>query len=218
MKQFFLFFILLPISFLTRSQENYQRLSKNVCNCLSEYESLYDDSSLINHCFQLAIKQTEGMPKSKGQLEKIIIKADYNLQKNCDKYLTIRTRMDPSKGDWKRLDSNLNTHLDSLQCMGFTNHKALYYLEHSGDTTGLVIKNGLWLDQFKDGTYSKCKFSWKSACDFELEFIKSNNNTRKNSGVGEMFYYRIINKEVNYYLLTYHYGSVMGTFKVYFLD
>ncbi len=218
MSRLFLSLILLVISISSLCQDIVQRLSKNVCNCLSEYESLYDDSSLINHCFQLAIKQTEGMPKSKGQLEKTIIKADYNLQKICDKYLTIRTRMNPSKGDWKRLDSNLSTNLDSVQCIGLTNHKALYYLEHSGDTTGLVIKNGIWMDQFKDGTYSKCKFIWKGACDFELEFIKSNNNTRKNSGVGEMFYYRIIDKEVNYYLLTYHYGNVMGTFKVYFLD
>jgi len=51
-----------------------------------------------------------------------------------------------------------------------------------------------------DGTYSKLRFEWVSACEFEIEFLESNNRIRKNfSKPGDKYRYQIVDSKDGYY-------------------
>lgn len=74
------------------------------------------------------------------------------------------------------------------------------YPDFNGDTVNLIIDKGLWTDNFKDGTYSKLRFKWINDCEFEIEFIESNNPVQSQfSKKGDKYLYQIIEKKDNYY-------------------
>ncbi len=76
------------------------------------------------------------------------------------------------------------------------------------------------MDLFKDGTYSKLKFEWLGDCEFELEFIESNNESRKSfSKPGDKYIYQILDKKAKYYLMSAWIPgmSYFLKFKIYFI-
>lgn len=82
----------------------------------------------------------------------------------------------------------------------FFNHNNYYYLEPTGDKVILEIKDGYWKDNFVDNTYSKLKLIENSNCEFQIQFIESNNSLRmKFSKVGDLYRYQILNYSDNKY-------------------
>lgn len=103
--------------------------------------------------------------------------------------------------------------------MQFRKHKIYKYIEFNGDTTNLKIDNDFWIDNFKDGTYSKLKIYWSSDCYFDIEFINSNNEVRKKiSHPGDKYRYTILEKFDNYYLMSVEITGIkrFSIFKIYY--
>ena len=212
--------ILIPLLFfcLTAIGQNIEtEVSNAICKCITEYSAL-KDSSLLKYCYILGATETKGLPKSSKKIEKILQQCHFELQKICPAYVDLTRRLIPMQGDWRNIaDTSINT-FDTSVCTIFSKYTDFYYLEHTGDTTRLSIKDGFWTDFFTaKNTYSKCSFQWTDKCNFELEFIKSNDPLRKNmSKKGDKYKYRLLSSTPTYFLLLVHYGNVWQEFKLYY--
>ena len=84
----------------------------------------------------------------------------------------------------------------------------------------ITIENNIWQDHFIDGTYSSLKFKWISECEFEIEFVKSNNELRKNfSKAGDKYRYQILAQGAGFYeMFVEVVGSTghLASFKLYY--
>lgn len=143
----------------------------------------------------------------------------FRFQRNCPEFSLAMDKIRKNKGDWTTLGEKPETNLNALTCKELIQHFKLSYLEASGDTVHLKIDNGYWIETFKDGTFSKLKFTWVSECEFEIEFIVSDNEMRTNySKPGEKYKYQIINKLPTYYELSTEIPgqNMFRKFKIYF--
>lgn len=124
----------------------------------------------------------------------------YRLQRTCREFRGILDRLSPPKGDWQELDEKPSSQLKKQACRNFLKTSGYYYLEGDGDKVAIEIKDGYWTDRFKDGTYSKLRFKWLNHCEFELEFVESNNEGRMNlSNPGDKYRYQLLDKKEGYY-------------------
>lgn len=134
------------------------------------------------------------------KIEEIGMSIFFRFQRNCVEFAEILDALNPPKGDWERVAEKPKSKLNKSSCREFLDHKDYTYLEATGDTVKLRIEGNYWIDYFKDGTYSKLRFDWVSACEFEIEFLESNNDIRKNfSKPGDIYRYQILDKKDNYY-------------------
>jgi hypothetical protein len=101
--------------------------------------------------------------------------------------------------EWKLLNGKPKSTVTKTQCRDISALKKFYYLEsNTSKKTFVTIDNGLWYEEFADGTFSKLNFKWISDCEFEIEFIESNNLSRKSlSHKGEKYLYGIYNRKGN---------------------
>jgi hypothetical protein len=139
---------------------------------------------------------------SEREVDSIAKSVYFRFQKNCPEFLKILDKSNPGKGDWEIIskDEKPISSAKTNDCKNIASLKNLSYLEHSGDEVLVQIKDGYWIEKFIDGTFSKLNFTWINNCEFELEFIESNNETRGNmSKKGDKFNYEIITKEDTYY-------------------
>ncbi len=124
----------------------------------------------------------------------------FRLQRNCPVYKEILDRVFPQSGGWQRVAKKPETTLDTRACRKFFAHRKHWYLETNGDTVQVDFSNNQWVDHFKDGTYSRLKRYWVSDCEFELEFVESNNEMRSRFSVpGDKYRYQILEKKDGYY-------------------
>ncbi|KAA5536449.1 hypothetical protein F0919_01930 [Taibaiella lutea] len=143
----------------------------------------------------------------------------FRLQRNCWEFKDIINRRYSPKGDWQEVAEKPKTKLGKKACIHFLDYKKYQYIEASGDTVNLSIENGFWIDKFKDGSYSKLKFNWVTDCEFDIEFIESNNVTRKGySKPGDKYRYQILEKAEHYYLISVEISGTNRymTFKMYY--
>src|SRR6185436_2661778 len=114
---------------------------------------------------------------TKSERTKTIEEMGIYLKKNCKEYLRIMTSNKTSnKGDWETLDTNPTSSLNQSDCREILEHTNMYYLEGNGDTTYVQITDGFWKEISGHTKYSTTdKFTWLTECDFELEFLQSNN-------------------------------------------
>ncbi len=125
----------------------------------------------------------------------------FRFQKNCKEFLDFLYRIDPPKNDdWKKLNARPDITITKKELDDLKNQHNFYYFEWEGEKTTVKTSNKYWIDTFSDGTYSKLHFKWLTSNQFELEFIESNNNGRKNfSKLGDKYFYEIVSKENDYY-------------------
>jgi hypothetical protein len=124
----------------------------------------------------------------------------FRLQRNCNEFQNILLRAEPLKGEWEIVDQKPLSSLTKINYDDFIKCHTYYYMEGSGDTTHVTITGNIWEDHFTDGTYSRLKLRWLNNASFELEFVESNNNGRKNySKPGDKFIYELLQKDDNKY-------------------
>jgi hypothetical protein len=144
----------------------------------------------------------------------------FRMQRQCKEFMDILQKTTEQKGDWKEVESNPELKLTRDACREFSTRSDYYYLEASGDSVKVLLGKNSWQESFIDGSYSKLKFYWVSDCEFELEFIESNNTIRKNfSNKGDKYRYQLFDKSKNLYNISVEVvGMKSGfeTFKLYF--
>lgn len=124
----------------------------------------------------------------------------FRLQKFCKEFKDYLDKIYPPKDNYKEVYEKPTSKLDKVACAEFLQIKDFYYLEDSGDTTRVTLDGNYWIDNFNDSTYSKLTFRWIDSCEFEIEFVESNNWVKKNlSNPGDKYRYRILQKHEDYY-------------------
>lgn len=145
----------------------------------------------------------------------------FRLQRNCLEFILLLERLDPDSNSEKheRLREKPQTKLSDTELEEFKKREKFHYTEHDGTKTRVSIKNSFWTDRFKNKTYSKLTMRWISKAEFELEFIESDNLTRKNMSIPDDKYnYQIVSKEDKFYWMSYNIPGrdVYTKFKLYF--
>lgn len=151
------------------------------------------------HLFPFVDRYTE------SEKEKIIEKIFYRFQRNCTDFADLLNRLNPADNYWdfwEKVDNKPETKLLKASCKEFVKHKFIYS-DSNRDTVKMVIEKGYWIDRYRDGTYSKLKFSWIDDCEFEIEFIESTNRQQSLfSKRGDRYRYKIIEKKNEYYMVS----------------
>jgi hypothetical protein len=137
-------------------------------------------------------------------VDDLIDKIHFTLYKTCPYYREFIISQAPDaekKGDWEMVDTIPESSVTAKQAKALTKAKRVYYLEATGKKTYVEIKKGKWTDKFQDGTTSELKFKWIDHNTFELEFIESNNRSRKGlSFKGDKYLYRLIELKDDYFI------------------
>ena len=143
----------------------------------------------------------------------------YRLQRNCLEFRKLLDRLEPPKEAVSRTMEKPEPIVSDKEIEEFKKLSEFYYFEVAGDTTHVRMKNNLWTDFFTDNTTSKLTYKWIDETEFELTFIKSDNETRGNFSVkGDKYVYQILSKEDNYYLMSLNIPGqdVFEKFKLYY--
>lgn len=125
----------------------------------------------------------------------------FRFQKRCQYFREYLQRVDPiTGGNWVRLNKKPDILISNKELEQFKKYSNFYYFEYGGDKTLVHVSKKYWIETFSDGTNSKLFFKWIDKSRFEIEFIESNNNTRKNfSNKGDKYNYQIMSKENNFF-------------------
>ena len=192
-------------------------VSNVMCDYLKKMK-IDNDTLKINSLYQKQLyPYLEKIEKSKTQ--KVGKQIYYRLQRNCVEFRNLLDRLVPTKETSVRVTEKPIPEIKKEQLKEFKKRKEFYYFEASGDTTKVIMKNGIWKDSFAHKTFSKLTYHWISNTEFELVFIESNNETRSNFSVkGDKYIYQILSKEKNFYLMSVNIPGqkTFEKFKLYF--
>jgi hypothetical protein len=178
-----------------------------ICKSVATTRNLHDTTRIIQAYGEHLYPFVNRFPKD--QRAGVGNSIFFRLQHECLEFKQILDRLDPPKGDWKILDKKPKSKLSKKDCKRFLNYKQFMYLESSGDSVALSIENGYWIDRFKDGPYSKLKLEWVGDCEFDIQFIESDNSIRKNfSKPGDKYRYQVINQTEMYFEMSV---QIVGT-------
>ena len=151
--------------------------------------------------------------------DSLLMLIELRLEKNCEEYGELLYEQSKNNNDWKRHSKKPIQNIKDDDCQDFFKIENYTYLETNGYKVELEISNGFWIDHFKDGTFSKLKISHLNNCEFEIEFIESDNEIRKKfSKKGDKYKYHILDIKKGFYRLSVEIPeqSIFYTFKMYY--
>ena len=189
----------------SQSFERIDSITNEVCKTINLISSQNEFVSLDTVLYQIRRKHLDEyfLKTPSNKLDSILIHFDARLQKTCEEYGRILYEQLENNGNWVRHSIQPKQKIKDEDCKKFYTIRDYSYLETNGDTVKLEIKNGYWIDNFKDGTYSKLKIYTNENCEFEIEFIESNNEIRKNfSKKGDKYKYVITEENTGFYKLS----------------
>ena len=145
----------------------------------------------------------------------------FRMQRNCLEFELLLERLDPATSTEKleRFHEKPQSKISDAELEAFKKTEKFYYTEHDGTKTKVAVKNGFWTDRFKNKTFSKLHFRWIGKAEFELEFIESDNLTRKNMSIpGDKYNYQVLSKEDKFYWMSLNVPGqpIYTKFKLYF--
>lgn len=180
-----------------QSPQQRDSLVQVICNTIIASEGKPDSARIMAayeaHLFPFVTRYSE------ERFEEISMSIYYRLQRNCPPFKEILDRTSPSS-DWEKVDSGTVSQLKRRHCRKFFKQEKFSYLEANGDTVHVDISNGYWTDRFRDGTFSRLSVTELGPCEFEITFIESDNESRRNfSAPGDTYRYTIIDNKGAYY-------------------
>ncbi len=187
--------------FLGFSQSDDLIVSK-MCDEFKNTSNLSDSARVENMYSKFLYPYLEKIQTPQNKIDSIGYAIYFRLQKECEDFRKFLLDRSPTN-HWKIVQEMPKIEFTKAQKNEFEKISQFYYYEGEGNKiTNVKIKNGVWIDEFPDNTYSKNKFSWENDFKFILEHIESNNEGRKGfSRKGDKYFYSIINKKENYYTI-----------------
>lgn len=216
MKNYFtcLLFMISTIIFCQNIDEKRDLLIQKLCNILSKNKNL-DDLARINLVNQDAnlIKYFKDLPKDKIEAEEEAL--FYRFQKNCKEYADlIKNYSEKNTENWVSINYLPQSTINESDFKLIKKSSEFYYFDYEGNKTIVKIENNNWIEYFIDESFSKLKLHWLNNNDFNLEFIESNNSMKKSfSRKGEIYQYRILSKENDYYWVVYYNNDLSNIVK-----
>ncbi|MEQ8713925.1 MAG: hypothetical protein RIC80_12970 [Cyclobacteriaceae bacterium] len=200
MPRFYVIILFLFFGHLSIAQTQYQKdsLINEMCKTLDEFKTL-DDSIRIHTVYNIHLYPFLSLYPEVSHQE-IGSSIFIRFQHNCNTFKRILDRLNGLHEDWENLNEKPVSETNSQECDKFLENRNFWYHDSSGDTVKLTIGTRFWTDSFKDGTYSKLKFQRLNNCQFEIEFIESNNKIRANfSKPGDRYKYELLRSEGDYF-------------------
>ena len=209
--------LLMTVSFgiSAQTQEQKDSVINEICKTLRSTAELSDSARVVNafaaHVYKFADRFSESHRTE--LLQGIFFRA----QRLCPQLRVLLAQVSPPAGDWKRVVEKPVVKASKRQCRGFLKHEQYSYLESDGvNSVSVEIKNGVWTEKLPDSTYSKLIMRWTSDCEFDLEFVESNNSLRKNmSKAGDKYHYSVLERVDDYYAMSFELDGIYSTFRVY---
>lgn len=219
MKNFLSAFILLFGSALfAQNVEEVDAASDKLCSYLATLDYIENDEIKMDILFRDPMDSAlADVPID--ELEDFQKRLYYRLQRNCVVFQELLQRLEPHQDDVVLATEKPIAKISNKELKRFKKTENFSYFEADGIKTNVTIKDGFWQDDFADNTYSKLTFEWTGTNQFELEFIKSNNETRANLSIpGDRYLYEIIEKTDTYYLVSAQVEAqkMYQVFKLYF--
>lgn len=213
---FFLFSITVCSSFGQR-QNLVDSLSNEICKSITVSNEQNDSVRIVNAFSANLIPALANF--TDNEQDSIGKNIFFRLQKNCVIFKQLLDKNSPVNKYWRTVYERPLSKLSNSDCLEFSKRNHYRYFEPTGDTSNVTIESGFWIDHFKNGTYSKLKIYWSTSSYFDIEFIESNNEIRKNfSNKGDKFRYTMLEKMEDCYLMSVEIVGVnsFSIFKMYF--
>jgi hypothetical protein len=210
-----IFSVAVSITMFAQTQAQKDSVINEICNTLSTTPGLKDSLRIVNafaaHVHKFVDRYSESIRPE--LLEGIFLRA----QRLCPQLRILLAQVSPPQGDWRRVADKPVGKATKKDCRAFLNHEQYSYRESDGiSSVSVAIKEGIWTETFADGSYSRLRLRWIGDCEFDLEFIESNNTTRKSmSRPGDNYHYRVLDRNDGYYSLLFELDGIYSTFKVY---
>lgn len=214
MKKYFLITLILFSYFLqAQSIKVIDSLNVEIC------KSLVQNKNLNNEIRIKTITNLHILPYLSRFKDTIVQKQAfaqifYRLHKNCNQFVALF----PDKSDessWGIQYEKPTETISKEQCIDFNTFSNYYYIENDGNKVEVTLKDHLWIEKFSDNTFSKLHYRKKGNCEFELEFIESNNLSRKNMSIkGDKYLYKLYHAEDETYSIYMKNNETYYTFKV----
>ncbi|WP_234111305.1 hypothetical protein [Chryseobacterium sp. R2A-55] len=195
-----LFLFLVPFLGFSQNKSEDDSLVIKMCNEFKNTAKLSDSARVENMYSKFLYPYLEKIQPAK--IDSTGNAIYFRLQRECEdfrKFLLDRNKSE----NWTIVDEMPKIEFTKDQKNDFNKLSQFYYFEgETNKITNVEIKNGFWIDEFHDKTYSKNSFTWENDHKFVLEYIESNNQGRRGfSRKGDKYYYSIVNKKANYYLI-----------------
>ncbi|MFD2892804.1 hypothetical protein ACFS5J_12360 [Flavobacterium chuncheonense] len=178
-------------------------LGTEMCQSLSKVNNMKTKEK-IEFVFQSHLSAYFDKTKISSQREADSISTliYYRLQKNCSVFLDMLGELEENKSDWQTLNIKPSSKISKIDYKSFLKGGNYYYKDYNGSIVNVHITEKTWSETFDDGTISKLTLISKSDGEFDLKFIESNNETRKNLSVkGDIYKYGIYEKNSDGFLI-----------------
>ena len=198
-----LFAFLIANTLFAQNIKQIDSLSIEMCKSFTALNNMETEKKfehvLENHLYAYLEKKKVS---SQAEADSISSRIYYRLQKNCTVFREMLAELEENKSDWKKLEGKPSTKIQAKDFKSFTKGGNFFYKEYDGEIVNVLVSGNFWTETFEDGTTSKLSFIPKKDGEFDLKFIESNNEKRKNFSVKEeMYYYGIYAKETDGFLI-----------------
>lgn len=196
---FLLIFLGYSLGFAQSLESQREILIVELCNILTSAEKSSNPDrlqikidELLNQYF-LSIPENDHEEESKNIF--------FRLERNCDAFQRFLDKKSPPQGDWLLEKESPISKLTKEECGEFLKNQVHYYIDPSGEIVTVKIMDGIYVESYPDGTYSKLSFHWLENCEFMLEFIESDHEVKKRLSIpGDQYFYRLIDKNEGSYI------------------
>lgn len=221
MKYFFLIFVinLFSNSITAQTIQQIDSVAIKMCESFSGIKNIKEDIQ-VNLVFQKYLPSffQRFNIQSQSAADSINNKIYYRLQRNCSAFVDLLSKLEENKSDWSKLSQKPQILIPLKNCTSVLKGGKYYYKEYDGKIVNVQISSNLWIETFADNTTSKLVIYSKDNCEFQLQFVESNNEIRKNFSVkGDVYNYGFynLNKGVFDIWVLSEKDSTFYTFKLY---
>lgn len=193
--------LLLSLNSSAQSRNEVDSVSKEICKTISLSQETNDSLRLTQSMMRHLEPILENI-KSDSEAEEYWNKIFFNLQKSCKIFWDLIQKITPPNDHWQEVQAIPASKLSDKEFYEFKRIKAFYYLEPNGDTTKVQIDQSNWKEIFADHSYSFLEMEWLDQFTYELTFIESNHEIRKNMSLkGDSYQYHLLEKLDDHFLV-----------------
>ena len=156
-------------------------LATKMCESISGMKNLKEDVQ-VSLVFQKHLPSfyRRFNVQSQSVADSIKDKVYFRMQRNCSAFVDVLNKLEENKSDWVTLSQKPKSMISKTNCYTVLKGGNYYYKEHDGKIVNVLVSSNFWTETFADNTKSQLLIHPKQNCEFQLEFVASNNEIRKN--------------------------------------